>query len=138
MAMAGTAGQRRYERFVWYLGKMRQRVEIKSMGFRLDTGREVSDVPDDLEIRPSTGLEKEDSLPPILVGPSREATLSMMHFLVGDAMDGRQWGDAGMPGEVRGHPWMEEWMGLYEMEVPCKEADARGVSWWCIEWARGA
>ncbi|KAM5347212.1 hypothetical protein ACJ41O_010217 [Fusarium nematophilum] len=132
---------RRYHSFVWYHSKKPMRPD---RGFRNDTGRDVKNVPDDLELRPSS-VECRDEEPHcrLYLRPSRILTRTMMSFLVEDGMGGRHWANAALPVKLGQLRWLRDWEGLASGEQPLGEEDiAKDVggkppSWFLEEWVRG-
>lgn len=126
---------RKYDSFTWYLGKK----PISDKGFRIRTGRNVRDVPDDLEMRPSAKCP-EKSRQAINVLPSKESTCRMMCFLVEDTVGGRDWANAGLSTKREQLRWLCDWEGLDNMEVATVgpvEEPSRLPSWFLQDWIKG-
>jgi hypothetical protein len=132
-----TRYSRKYDSFTWYLHK---RQPVYDKGFRVCTGRNVRDVPDNLEI--STALSIDSPVKNgecIKVRPSKESTLRMMSFLVEDATGSCDWANANLPGKYEQFTWLRGWRGLDSMDggvVEHEEEPAKSPSWFLGEWIR--
>ncbi|EEU47265.1 uncharacterized protein NECHADRAFT_77536 [Fusarium vanettenii 77-13-4] len=126
---------RKYHSFTWYIRKK----AISDKGFRACTGRMMSSMPDNLEMRTSAENVERDHQA-ISVRPSKKSTLKMMSFLVEDAAGGRNWANADMPGKLEQHRWLRDWEGLYSMDEEIVEPDetpTKPASWFLEEWIEG-
>ncbi|KAI8722634.1 hypothetical protein NCS52_00407700 [Fusarium sp. LHS14.1] len=131
---------RQYHSFVWYPEKGSP--AAPEHGFRHDTGRDVKNVPDNLD-RPSTGvMSKGGYQSPLSIRPSRISTRRMMHFLVEDTVGARDWANADLPVNQDQLRWLFHW------ETPDPKQDSsssngsedgsvRSTSWFVVEWING-
>ncbi|RTE83160.1 hypothetical protein BHE90_002315 [Fusarium euwallaceae] len=123
---------RKYHSFTWYIRKK----PISDKGFRTCTGRNMRNMPDNLEMRTSADhVERDDRA--INSRPSKKSTLRMMHFLVEDAAGDRNWANADMPGKLEQLRWLRDWEGLRSMDEEIVEGDekiAKPPSWFLEEW----
>ncbi|GKU13638.1 hypothetical protein FLAG1_11456 [Fusarium langsethiae] len=131
-----TKYSRKYHSFTWYLDKKQP---ISDKGFRVRTGRNVWNVPDNLEIGTSSIDCPERNGQPINVRPSKESTLRMMSFLVEDAVGSRDWANADLPGKRQQLSWLRDWEGVNSMDgvpVELDEESTKPPSWFLGEWIR--
>ncbi|RSL76337.1 hypothetical protein CEP51_010047 [Fusarium floridanum] len=98
---------RQYHSFVWY--PKRTSPATPDLGFRHDTGRDVKNVPDNLD-RSSTGImSKGDCQPSLSIRPSRISTRRMVNFLVEDTAGTRDWTNAVLPVDQDQLRWLFHW-----------------------------
>jgi len=132
-----TRYSRKYHSFTWYLHK---RQPVYDKGFRVCTGRNVRDVPDNLEIGTASSIDRPDiNGLCIKVRPSKEYTLRMMSFLVEDATGSRDWANANLPGKHKQFSWLRDWEGVDSRDgvvVEHEEESAKSPSWFLEEWIR--
>ncbi|KPM38417.1 hypothetical protein AK830_g8147 [Neonectria ditissima] len=131
-----TKHHRQYHSFVWYCGR---KPYPSSLGFRQDTGRDVKDVPDNLEHRSSGVKCQQECQHDIKLAPSKDSTLKMVFFMVEDVGGGRHWANAAIPADRTQHPWLHDWEGLDIMEVEehnvASDVDAvKKPSWFLERW----
>ncbi|POR30955.1 Uncharacterized protein TPAR_08840 [Tolypocladium paradoxum] len=131
-----TEYSRQYHSFIWH---SKTRPNTTGFGFRRDTGRDIKQVPDDLERRLGDKCQGECQHD-MKRAPSKKSTLTMISLLVTDFAGSRHWANAAMPFDFKQHPWLHDWEGLAIMEVRCKPdadiADKR-PSWFLDEWMKG-
>ncbi|KAH7237381.1 hypothetical protein MRS44_004283 [Fusarium solani] len=132
---------RQYHSFVWY--PERDSPSTPEHGFRHDTGRDVKNVPDNLD-RPSTGIVSKGSYqPPLNIRPSRISTRRMLNFFVEDAVGRRDWANAVLPVDQDQLRWLFHW----ENPDPMRDSSSsngskdggsvRSTSWFVGEWING-
>jgi hypothetical protein len=115
-----TKYSRKYHSFTWYLNKKQP---VTDKGFRLCTGRNVQNIPDNLELITSINYPESISQT-IKVRPSKASTLRMISFLVEDATGNRDWAIADLTGDREQLSWLRDWEGLDRMDVAvAAEAD---------------
>ncbi len=78
------------------------------LGFRRDTGRFISNVPDHLETIRGRGRVGNNV---IKAEPSKESTLRMMTWCMLDDGGDRDTSILAMP-RIASHPWLKYWSGL--------------------------
>jgi hypothetical protein len=133
---------RQYHSFVWY--PERDSPSTPEHGFRHDTGRDVKNVPDNLD-RPSTGIVSKGSYqPPLNIRPSRISTRRMLNFFVEDAVGRRDWANAVLPVDQDQLRWLFHW----ENPDPMRDSSSsdgskdggsvRSTSWFVGEWINGS
>ncbi|KAH7019358.1 hypothetical protein EDB80DRAFT_759635 [Ilyonectria destructans] len=101
---------RTYKHWIWWIKKGQTVISCNiQLGFRKDNGRFVEEVADCLDTIPLDDARQcSDN---INLEPSREATLKMINYCMGDIMGDRDTEALVVPG-ARTHPWLEGWRGL--------------------------
>jgi hypothetical protein len=103
---------REYVHWVWWVKVGRQHfVHNLQLGFRKDTGRFVSDVPDCLDKVPAKRPSGHRG--DIKLEPSRASTLRMIHYCMEDVGGDRDISILAVPGATA-HPWLKHWGGGLE------------------------
>lgn len=100
---------RRYLHWVWWVKKDGIMTKDIQYGFRHDTGRFLSDVPDNLDMAPADEDARPDEVAAenIKLEPSLQATLRMIGHCMDD-VDGE--GYLGVEvDEAKKHPWLRDW-----------------------------
>ncbi|RSL52371.1 hypothetical protein CEP54_010943 [Fusarium duplospermum] len=134
---------REYHSFVWYPDRTSP-ATTPELGLRHDTGRDVKDVPDNLD-RSSTGIVSKGGYQPSLsIRPSRISTRRMLNFLVEDTAGTRDWTNAVLPVDQDQLRWLFHW----EYPDPVQDSSSsdgsegkgsdRSASWWFVrDWMNG-
>ncbi|KAH7186019.1 uncharacterized protein B0J16DRAFT_399881 [Fusarium flagelliforme] len=132
-----TRYSRKYHSFTWYL---HHKQPVSDKGFRVCTGRNVRDVPDNLELSTTSSIDSPvKDCQCIKVRPSKESTLRMMSFLVEDVAGSRDWVNADLPGKHEQFRWLRDWEGVDGRDgvvVENEEESVKSPSWFLGEWIR--
>lgn len=101
---------REYVHWVWWIRRDHGIVNRDiQLGFRKDTGRFISGIPDHLERKRTRGFAK--CIVDIKLEPSLQSTLRMIHYCMEDATGDRDTAISIIPG-AKVHPWLKGWRGL--------------------------
>lgn len=132
---------RQYHSFVWYPEKNSS--TTPEHGFRHDTGRDVKNVPDNLDRPSASAMSKGSRQPLFSIRSSKISTQRMMDFLVEDAAGRRDWTNAVLPVDQDQLRWLFHW----ENPDPAGDdsssdgseggGEARSTSWFVWEWING-